>query len=94
MVGPIVQRRPHVDNWEACDDTVAHGLLQSLCHTRDVFLGHDTSLDLRDKLEATSRLQRLKLDSDICKLSRTSRLLLVHISGFDCLGDGFTVVHL
>lgn len=65
-----------------------------LDNTRDVLSGNGTALDLRHKLKAHARFSRFKSDSNICKLARATRLLLVDIPHIRHPGNGLTVVDL
>ena len=82
---------------ETTEDTTLHGRLKALLYGGNEFLGNVTASHLVLELQATSLvvfIHRTYIDNDIGKLTAATRLLLVHLTEVDSLGDGFLIVHL
>mmetsp|Transcript_17040 Transcript_17040/g.30531 ORF Transcript_17040/g.30531 Transcript_17040/m.30531 type:complete len:528 (-) Transcript_17040:940-2523(-) len=96
VVGTIQEGGLESADGEASERS-SHGFgLNTLDNTRNVLLGHGTTLDFRHELEARgvvllSSLPRLEVDDDAGVLSGSSRLLLVGVIDFGLGGDGLTV---
>mmetsp|Transcript_536 Transcript_536/g.1424 ORF Transcript_536/g.1424 Transcript_536/m.1424 type:complete len:318 (+) Transcript_536:2218-3171(+) len=94
VVAAVDQRGLDVHNRESGQGSGAHHVLETLENTRNIFLRHNTSLDLGDELEATARLTRLEANRHVAKLPGSSTLLLVDVPHLGTLRDSLTVVDL
>ena len=98
VVSSINQSGFQAQNRVSGNDTSSENRFNTLLHTRNIFLGHISSLNFRDEFEVRGIFIRvflgLELNLDTSILTRTSRLFLVCVVHFGGRSDSLTVGHL
>src|SRR5690625_3054157 len=91
VVGAVVERDLHVDDREAQERPVLHGLFDPLLNCGDELLRNDTTDDGVLELEALAAAFGLGLELDVTVLTTTAGLTNELALDVGMLGDGFAV---